>query len=106
MALAWYGHLKFASLPKLAHLGLWATVFLSWGIALFEYLFMIPANKMAYQENGGPYSLVQMRLLQEVISLSVFVVFTVLVFKKESFHYNHLAAAICLMGSIYFMFRN
>lgn len=106
MALAWYGHLKFQEYPKLAQLGLIALVLISWGFAFFEYCFMIPANRMAYQGNGGPFSLVQMRLLQEVISLLVFGLFTTLLFKNESFNGNHLAAVLCLLGSVYFLFRN
>lgn len=67
-----------------------AVVLISWGIALFEYGFQVPANKIGFKENGGPFTLIQLKVLQEVITLIVFVIFTVVFFKKETFRLNHL----------------
>lgn len=105
MTFAWYGHLKFAEWKTTQKLGLIAIVLISWGIALFEYMFMIPANKMGYQGNGGPFTLLQLKVIQEVITLVVFCLFTVLLFKTETFRINHLIAFIFLILAVYFMFK-
>jgi uncharacterized protein (DUF486 family) len=88
MTLAWYGHLKFKSLSRLESLGLISIVFISWGIALFEYFFQVPANRIGYAGNGGPFSLVQLKVIQEVISISVFIVFTLVAFRNETLRVN------------------
>lgn len=105
MTLAWYGHLKFAEWKWFSKLGLIAVVLISWGIALFEYMFQIPANRMGYSGNGGPFSLLQLKVIQEVITLVVFVGFTLLVFKTETFRVNHLIAFVLLILAVYFMFK-
>ncbi len=105
MTLAWYGHLKFAEWKWFNKLGLVAVVFISWGIALFEYMFQVPANKIGYKNNGGPFSLVELKVIQEVITLLVFVVFTTLVFKTEQFKTNHFIAFVFLIAAVYFMFK-
>lgn len=105
MTLAWYGHLRFAHWPPLQKAGLWAIVLISWGIALFEYCFQVPANRIGYEGNGGPFTLMQLKVLQEVITLAVFVLFSLLFFKHESFRWNHLAAMVCLVLAVYFVFR-
>lgn len=105
MTLAWYGHLKFAEWKWFSKLGLVAVVFISWGIALFEYMFQVPANKIGYKNNGGPFSLVELKVIQEVITLLVFVVFTTLVFKTEQFKTNHFIAFVFLIAAVYFMFK-
>lgn len=89
MTLAWYGHLKFTEWKWFSKLGLVAVVLISWGIALFEYIFQVPANKMGFLGNGGPFSLIQLKVVQEVITLLVFTLFTLLVFKNETFRWNH-----------------
>src|SRR5690554_979374 len=71
MTFAWYGHLKFAEWKPTQKLGLIAIVLISWGIALFEYMFMVPANKMGYEGNGGPFTLLQLKVIQEVVTLVV-----------------------------------
>ena len=96
MTLAWYGHLKFSEWKWFSKLGLVAVVLISWGIALFEYFFQVPANRMGYAGNGGPFSLVQLKVLQEVITLLVFIVFTLIAFRTETFRWNHLAAFFLL----------
>lgn len=105
MTLAWYGHLKFSEWKGFQKLGLIAVILISWGIALFEYMFMVPANKMGFKDNGGPFSLIQLKVIQEVITLLVFAVFTLLVFKTETFRMNHLIAFIFLILAVYFMFK-
>ena len=105
MTLAWYGHLKFSEWKWFSKLGLLAVILISWGIALFEYLFQVQANKMGFQGNGGPYSLVQLKVLQEVITLVVFAVFALIFFKTETLRANHGIAAVFLVLAVYFAFR-
>ncbi len=105
MTIAWYGHLKYQNVSKNALLGLMGIVLTSWGIALFEYFFQVPANRIGYQGTGGPFSLVELKLVQEVISISVFVIFTLVFFRSETFRLNHLFAFICILGAIYFTFK-
>ena len=105
MTLAWYGHLKFAEWKWFSKLGLVAVVLISWGIALFEYFFQVPANKIGFQGNGGPFSLVQLKVLQEVITLVVFTVFTLIAFKNETLRLNHLIGFVFLILAVYFIFK-
>lgn len=105
MTLAWYGHLKFKEIPWLAGVGLMGVILISWGVAFFEYIFMVPANRIGYQENGGPFSLVELKVLQEVITLTVFMVFTVAFFKNEVLRWNHFAGFLCLVLAVYFIFK-
>ncbi|WP_442845590.1 DMT family protein [Leeuwenhoekiella sp. H156] len=105
MVVAWYGHLKFSELKWFSKLGLVAIILISWGIALFEYIFQVPANRMGFKENGGPFSLIQLKVIQEVITLVVFAVFTLLVFKTETFRLNHIISFLFLIGAVYFMFK-
>lgn len=105
MTLAWYGHLKFSEWKGFQKLGLIAIILISWGVALFEYVFMVPANKMGYHGNGGPFSLLQLKVIQEVVTLVVFAVFTLLVFKNETFRPNHLISFVFLILAVYFMFK-
>ncbi|HPK85429.1 MAG TPA: DMT family protein [Bacteroidales bacterium] len=105
MTIAWYGHLRYQNVSKNALLGLLGIVLASWGIALFEYFFQVPANRIGYRGTGGPFSLVELKLIQEVISISVFVLFTLLFFRTETFRLNHLFAFICILGAIYFTFK-
>lgn len=105
MTLAWYGHLKFKELKWFENLGLVSIIVISWGIALFEYCFQVPANRIGFKENGGPFSLVQLKVLQEVITLVVFMVFTLLFFKNESLKANHLIGFGFLVLAVYFIFK-
>lgn len=105
MTLAWYGHLKFHEWKWFSKLGLVSVILISWGIALFEYCFQVPANRIGYAQNGGPFSLVQLKVLQEVITLIVFTLFTVLLFKNESIRWNHLAAFLLLIAAVYLVFK-
>ena len=105
MTIAWYGHLKFAEWKNFQKIGLFAVILISWGIALFEYIFQVPANRLGYKDNGGPFNLVQLKVIQEVITLVVFTVFMILVFKTETFKANHLVAFIFLILAVYFVFK-
>ena len=105
MTLAWYGHLKFAEWKTFNKLGLFGIILISWAIAFFEYCLMVPANRIGFQANGGPFSLVQLKVIQEVITLCVFSVFTFLLFKNETLRWNHALAFILLVGAVYLVFR-
>ena len=105
MTMAWYGHLKLAQYSWFSKLGLWAVVLISWGIALFEYCFQVPANRLGYRDHGGPFSLVELKVLQEVITLVVFMCFTFLFFKNEQFRLNHLIGFCFLVLAVYFIFK-
>jgi uncharacterized protein len=105
MTLAWYGHLKFAEWKWFSKLSLVAVVLISWSIALFEYAFQVPANKIGFKGNGGPFTLVELKVIQEVITLLVFSVFTLLVFKTESIRTNHLIGFLFLILAVFFIFK-
>lgn len=105
MTFAWYGHLKFKDMGWFSKLGLPAIILISWGIALFEYCFQVPANRIGYIDNGGPFNLWQLKVIQEVITLVVFTLFTVLLFKTESFRTNHAIGFIFLILAVYFIFK-
>ena len=105
MTVAWYGHLNmreefswFASLPLLG------VIAFSWGIAFFEYCFQVPANRIGFRDNGGPFDIMQLKVIQEVITLTVFTIFSMFAFKLE-LKWNHLAACICLILAVYFVFK-
>lgn len=104
MTFAWYGHLKLQETKVISSWPLLAVILFSWGIALFEYCAQIPANRIGFSGNGGPFSLMQLKVIQEVITLFIFVLFSSVYFKGESLHWNHLAAFICLVAAVYFVF--
>ena len=105
MTVAWYGHLKFKEYSWFSKFGLFAIILISWGIAFFEYMAQVPANRIGYAGNGGPFNLWQLKVIQEVITLVVFTLFAVFVFKNESFRWNHLVGFIFLVLAVYFIFR-
>ncbi|MEY3342667.1 MAG: hypothetical protein RL090_351 [Bacteroidota bacterium] len=105
MTLAWYGHLQFQKMPSLARMGIIGIILISWGIAFFEYCFQVPANRIGYEANGGPFNLFQLKMIQEVISLVVFVVFAVLVFKTEKLAWNHLVGFALMALAVFFVFK-
>jgi uncharacterized protein (DUF486 family) len=105
MTMAWYGHLKFAEWKSFQKVGFVGLILISWGIALFEYCFMVPANKIGFNGNGGPFSIWQLKVLQEVITLVVFTVFTLIVFKTEVLKWNHLVGFGFLVLAVFFIFK-
>ncbi len=105
MTFAWYGHLKLKDFKWFSALPLIAVILFSWGIALFEYFFQVPANKIGFRENGGPFTLLQLKVIQEVITLVIFTIFSVLVFKNETFRLNHLIGFVFLVLAVYFIFK-
>lgn len=104
MTFAWYGHLRLESSGVSKNWPLIAVIVLSWGIALLEYCFMIPANKIGFKDNGGPFSIFQLKIIQEVISLTVFTIIAMIMFQGQKLQWNHIAAYACLMGAVVFAF--
>src|SRR6188472_2974618 len=105
MTFAWYGHLKFKDMEWSKNLGLISIILISWGIALFEYILQVPANRLGFREQGGPFSLVELKVIQEVITLTVFVCFSLIFFKNETFRLNHLIGFVFLVLAVYFIFK-
>ena len=105
MTFAWYGHLKLQQMKVISsNTPLLAVILLSWGIALAEYSFQVPANRIGFTGNGGSFSLMQLKIIQEVITLTIFTIFTVVFFRGESLQWNHFAAFLCLIAAVYFVF--
>ena len=105
MTLAWYGHLKLQDMHVIhGNTPLYVVILISWGLALMEYCFMVPANRLGFQGNGGPYSLFQLKITPEVITLIVFTIYTTLSFRGETLHWNHLAAFVCMILAVIFVF--
>ena len=105
MTFAWYGQLRLKGHKCFDTLPFLLVVVFCWGIAFLEYLFQVPANRIGFRENGGPFTLFQLKVIQEVVSLTVFTVFALLMFKTETFRWNHAAAFACLVLAVYFVFR-
>ncbi len=104
MTLAWYGHLKLQQTGVSTHWPLIGVIVFSWIIAFLEYCLMIPANRIGFEGNGGPFSLMQLKVIQEVLSLVIFTVIATVMFQGEALHWNHLAAFLCLVLAVYFVF--
>lgn len=104
MTFAWYGHLKLQEMKVASNWPLIAVILFSWGVAFFEYCAQVPANRIGFDGNGGPFSLMQLKIIQEVISLTVFTLLATLMFKGESLQWNHLAAFVCLIAAVFFVF--
>jgi hypothetical protein len=94
MTIAWYGHLKYRSAP------LWIVILISWGIAFFEYCFQVPANRWGY----GQFSAAQLKTIQEVITLVVFCVFSI-IYLKEDFKWNYAVGFIFIIAAVFFIFK-
>ena len=103
MTFAWYGHLKLKDYSWGQNLGLFAVVLISWGLAFFEYIFQVPANLIGFNNHGGPFNLVQLKTIQEAISLIVFVIFSMIVF-KEKLAWNHLVVFGLIVCAAFFHF--
>ena len=104
MTCAWYGHLKMKQqFSWFEHLPLFGVILFSWFLAFFEYCFQVPANRIGFRDNGGPFNLIQLKVIQEVITLVVFVAFSTIAFKGESFKWNHALAF--LVAAVYLVFK-
>ncbi len=97
MTFAWYAHLKNLSMKPL-----WMAILISWGIAFFEYIFQVPANRIGFA--SGVFTLMQLKIIQEIITLAVFVPFAIF-YMRQPINWNFLGAAICMIGAVYFIFK-
>jgi uncharacterized protein (DUF486 family) len=104
MTIAWYGHLRMRDFSWFSSLPLFAVILISWGIAFFEYCLQVPANRIGFQGNGGAFSLMQLKVIQEVITLSVFIVFSIIVFKIDV-RWNHILAMLLMIAAVYLVFK-
>lgn len=104
MTIAWYGHLRLQQIGTSTNWPLIGVIAFSWAIAFFEYCCQVPANRIGFSGNGGPFSIVQLKVLQECISLVVFVLLANIMFQHQELHWNHVAAFICIVGAVYFVF--
>lgn len=104
MTFAWYGHLKLQEMKISTGWPVFAVILFSWGLAFFEYCAQVPANRIGFAENGGPFNLMQLKVIQEVVSLTVFTLIMSLVFKGQALQWNHFAAFVCLIMAVFFVF--
>ena len=104
MTFAWYGHLKLQEMKISTGWPLILVILLSWGMAFFEYCAQVPANRLGFNGNGGPFNIMQLKVIQEVISLTVFTVIVTVMFKGQALQWNHLAAFLCLIAAVFFVF--
>ena len=104
MIFAWYGHLTLHERGISSSWPLWGVILFSWGIALIEYCFQVPANRIGFEGNGGPYSLMQLKVMQEAITLVVFVVFSMIAFDGFHLQWNHALACLCLIAAVFLVF--
>jgi uncharacterized protein (DUF486 family) len=105
MTFAWYGHLKFKDFSWGKNLPMIIIILISWGMAFFEYLFQVPANEGGFAGNGGPFTLVQLKTIQEAITLTVFMIFTLLFFKGEKLAWNHLVGFGLIVLAVVVVFK-
>ncbi len=105
MTFAWYGHLRFKEMKWSQGLPLFTIILISWGIAFFEYVLQVPANRIGYKAYGGPFSLLQLKVIQEVTTLVVFLIFSLVFFKTETFRTNHFIGLALLVLAVYFIFK-
>ena len=105
MTFAWYGHLQFKKISWLQGIGLVGVILISWGLAFFEYIFQVPANKIGFKENGGPFSLFELKIIQEVVSLTVFTLVAVYIFRTDKLAWNHLVGFLLLVLAVFFIFK-
>ena len=104
MTIAWYGHLRFGQMEGFKKLGLFAIIVISWGIAFFEYCTQVPANRLGFNENGGPFSMIQLKVIQEVISLVIFSLISTLLLRGGAIQWNHFLAFLFLVLAVFLVF--
>lgn len=105
MTLAWYGHLQFKTMPAFRNVTLFGVIIISWGLAFFEYIFQVPANRIGYKEDGGPFSMFELKTIQEAVSLIVFTLITVYIFKTDKLAWNHLVGFGLIVLAVFFIFK-
>lgn len=105
MTLAWYGHLQFKKYNLFENKGLWFIISFSWGLALFEYIFQVPANRIGFEGNGGPFTLFELKIIQEAISLTVFTIFAITIFKTDKLAWNHVVGFLFIILAVFFIFK-
>ena len=104
MTFAWYGHLKLSEMKISNNWPLIIVILFSWGVALFEYIAQVPANKIGFIDNGGPFNIMQLKVIQEVISLTVFTLMVTVMFKGQAIQWNHIVAFGCIILAVFFVF--
>ena len=104
MYIAWYGHLKLQTAGVTSNWPLYLVVVMSWGVARLEYSCQVPANRIGFEGNGGPYSLMQLKVMQEVITLVIFMIFSLFVFEGFTIRWNHILAMILLVAAVWLVF--
>ncbi len=104
MTFAWYGHLKLQQMKISSDWPLILVILFSWSIAFIEYCFTVPANRLGFEANGGPFNILQLKVIQEVISLTVFSIVVLFLFQGTKLQWNHVAAFICLVAAVFFAF--
>ena len=104
MTFAWYGHLKLQEMKISTGWPLILIILFSWGIAFFEYCLTVPANRIGFNGSGGPFNLMQLKVIQEVISLTIFTVIVTFLFKGQALQWNHIVAFFCLILAVFFVF--
>lgn len=105
MTFAWYGHLQFQKISWLKTMGIVGIILISWFIALFEYIFQVPANRIGHSSHGGPFSLFELKTLQEAISIGVFVLVNVFIFKDGQLQWNHIVGFLLIIAAVYIIFK-
>jgi uncharacterized protein (DUF486 family) len=105
MTFAWYGHLQFKKWNILQEAGLFGIILISWGIAFFEYIFQVPGNRIGSNQFGGPFDLFQLKMLQEVITLTVFAVCAIFIFKTDKFAWNYIVGFVLMALAVFFVFK-
>ena len=105
MTFAWYGNIKLSEMGIMKDWPLILIILASWGVAFFEYSFMIPANRIGSVVHGGPFTLVQLKVIKEAVSLIIFMIISIKVFKMGEFNWNHLIGFGFLVLAVYFIFK-
>ncbi|TAH26823.1 MAG: hypothetical protein EAZ07_02810 [Cytophagales bacterium] len=105
MTLAWYLHLQGKKYEFLQNKGVIFAIVFSWGLAFFEYLFQVPANRIGYIDHGGPFNLFQLKIIQEVITLTIFIIFSVYIFKTDKLQWNYVVGFVFMMLAVFFIFK-
>ena len=104
MTLAWYGHLKLQQSGVSSNWPLFGVILFSWAIAFLEYCCQVPANRMGFEGNGGPFNLVQLKVIQECVSLGVFAIIVDILFQNQTIHWNHVLAFFLIICAVYLVF--